>query len=55
MVPFAFGKMSADHLKTLTTGNAEFKTYPGLGHSSSEQVCKIKQAVESSEIRTEDG
>ena len=46
MVPFPFGKKSADLLEAFTAEKFEFKTYPGLGHSSSEQVCKIEQAAE---------
>ena len=38
MVPFTYGKMSADLIKSFPSANYEFKTYPGLGHSSSEQV-----------------
>ena len=37
MVPFTYGKMSADLIKAFPSANYDFKTYPGLGHSSSPQ------------------
>ena len=41
MVPFTYGKMSSDLIKAFPSANYQFKTYPGLGHSSSPQVGKI--------------
>ncbi|XP_028402361.1 acyl-protein thioesterase 2-like isoform X2 [Dendronephthya gigantea] len=46
MVPFSFGKMSSDLIKSLGSSNNEFKTYPGLGHSSNEQeMSDIKEWI----------
>jgi predicted esterase len=45
MVPFTFGKMSAELMKSFSSTNHEFKTYPGLGHSSSEQVREIENGL----------
>src|SRR5687767_9279698 len=36
IVPFPYGKKSADMMKTFVP-NIEFKTYSGMGHSSSSQ------------------
>lgn len=47
MVPFTFGKMSAELMKSFSSTNHEFKTYPGLGHSSSEQeMLDIKEWIQ---------
>ncbi|XP_046858392.1 acyl-protein thioesterase 1-like [Xenia sp. Carnegie-2017] len=40
VVPFQFGKMSADLIQSLPNTNFEFNSYPGLGHSSSLQEMK---------------
>ncbi len=40
VVRLAYGKKSADFLKTISCPKHEFKTYPNVGHSASEPVSK---------------
>ena len=37
LVPYKWGQMTASYLKQFAT-NVDFKTYRGLGHSSSDEV-----------------